>query len=78
MGERYYITDSWLDPYRGSIESRIAARKAREAVLTGDRPLTDFANGHHWYGLHRIPEGWVFREYAPNATSIYLIGTFNN
>ncbi|MBQ4258523.1 MAG: hypothetical protein II713_05940, partial [Clostridia bacterium] len=22
--------------------------------------------------------GWVFREWAPNATRIYLIGGFNN
>ena len=32
-----------------------------------------------YYGLHRKDDGsWVFREYAPNATRIYLVGQFNN
>ena len=30
-----------------------------------------------YYGLHRTNEGWVFREWAPNATAIYLLGEFN-
>ncbi len=30
------------------------------------------------YGLHRTNEGWVFREWAPNATAIYLLGEFND
>ena len=29
-------------------------------------------------GLHKLPKKWVFREWALNATGIYLIGTFNN
>jgi 1,4-alpha-glucan branching enzyme len=77
LAKRFYISDPWLEPYRGVIEDRITARKAREGVLTGNKPLSDFANGHHWYGLHRVPGGWVFREHVPNATSVYLIGTFN-
>lgn len=40
--------------------------------------LTDFANGHKYYGLHKTTRGWVFREWAPNATAIYLVGDFNN
>jgi 1,4-alpha-glucan branching enzyme len=36
-------------------------------------------NNHIYYGLHRDARGnWVFREWAPNATKIYLIGEFNN
>ena len=31
-----------------------------------------------YYGLHRTNEGWVFREWAPNATAIYLLGEFND
>ena len=40
--------------------------------------MTDFANGHNYYGLHCNSRNWIFREWAPNATAIYLIGDFNN
>ena len=43
----------------------------------GRKSLTDFANGHEYYGLHKLSKGWVFREWAPNATEIYLVGDFN-
>ena len=36
-------------------------------------------NNHLYYGLHRdAGGGWIFREWAPNASRIYLIGEFNN
>jgi len=77
MTERFYKADPWLDPFREIIEARLAYISYREKLFTGGRSLTDYANGHHWYGLHRTPEGWVFREHAPNATSIILTGTFS-
>ncbi|HBG56909.1 MAG TPA: 1,4-alpha-glucan-branching enzyme, partial [Porphyromonadaceae bacterium] len=30
-----------------------------------------------YFGLHKTDEGWVFREWAPRATGIFLVGTFN-
>ena len=77
MTERFYKADPWLDPFREIIEARLAYISYREKLFTGGRSMTDYANGHHWYGLHRTPEGWVFREHAPNATSIILTGTFS-
>ena len=51
----------------------------KEAELTnkGKQTLSDFASGYLYFGLHRTAKGWTFREWAPNATAIYLIGTFN-
>ena len=40
--------------------------------------LSDKCNSYLYYGLHRTNEGWVFREWAPNATAIYLLGEFND
>ena len=40
--------------------------------------LNKAVNNHLYYGLHRDADGWVLREWAPNATRIYLIGDFNN
>ena len=48
-------------------------------TLTADpRRQEDFASGYDYYGLHKLSRGWVFREWAPNATAIYLVGDFNN
>lgn len=40
--------------------------------------MSEFANGYQYYGLHHESDGWIFREWAPNATDIYLVGDFNN
>ena len=72
--------DPWLKPYADAIEGRYDYYEERLKALTekGKCTLTDFANGHNWYGLHRTADGgWVFREWAPNATAIWLIGDFN-
>lgn len=72
--------DSWLAPYADAIEDRHrqAVRKENELTANGKQTLSDFASGYLYYGLHKTPAGWVFREWAPNATAIYLIGTFND
>ena len=71
--------DSWLEPYAPAIEGRHndALRKQKE-LTTSCKNLEDFANAHHYFGLHRTEKGWVFREWAPNATSIHLIGDFSD
>jgi len=71
--------DPWLEPYSAAIEGRHEYALAKERELTGggQRSLSDFASGYLYFGLHRSAEGWTLREWAPNATAIYLIGTFN-
>lgn len=70
--------DPWLEPYRASIMRRMEKASSRELELSGDQSLQSFASGHLWFGLHRQDKSWVMREWAPNATEIFLIGTFNN
>jgi 1,4-alpha-glucan branching enzyme len=74
----FYTLDPWLDPFRKTIDERIAGCIAKETRLTGNGSMTDFAMGHHYYGLHRTYEGWVFREWAPNATKICITGDFSD
>ena len=72
--------DPWLEPYAPAIEGRHAdvVRKLEELTVNTNGSLVEFANAYKFYGLHHEPEGgWVFREYAPNATDIWLIGTFS-
>jgi len=70
--------DPWLTPYKGAIEGRHDHALWRESQLTGGKmTLKDFASGYLYYGLQRTESGWVFREWAPNATEIFLIGDFS-
>ena len=72
--------DSSLEPYKEAIVGRYDYFRRKENELTkgGSQSLSDFASGYLFFGLHKIPQKWVFREWAPNATTIYLIGTFND
>lgn len=71
--------DPWLEPYSGTIEYRHNRTLDREKeLLAGIGSLSDFATGYLYFGMHFTDVKWVFREWAPNATRIFLIGDFNN
>ena len=74
----FYKSDPWLNPYINIIERRFSKCLLKEKQLTGKGNLCDFAIGHFYYGLHRNNDSWFFREWAPNAKSIYIIGVFND
>ena len=68
-----------LKPFAGIIEKRHQQVLAMEREFTyRTTRLSDKCNSYLYYGLHRTNEGWVFREWAPNATAIYLLGEFND
>lgn len=72
--------DPWLEPYEEAIDGRHRHALDKEKELTGNgrRTLSDFASGYLYFGLHCTATGWILREWAPNATDIYLVGDFNN
>ena len=71
--------DKLLRPFAGIIEKRHRQVLAMEREFTyRTTRLSDSCNSYLYYGLHRTNEGWVFREWAPNATAIYLLGEFND
>ena len=73
--------DPWLEPYAPAIEGRHkdVEKKLEELTAAHDGSLSDFANAYKYYGLHHLHGGgWIFREYAPNATEIWLTGTFSD
>lgn len=71
--------DSYLEPFEEAIKGRHehALWKLGRLTRNGKTKLSDFANGHNYYGLHKLKRGWVFREWAPNATRLFLVGDFN-
>ena len=72
------LDDEYLRPFEEAIRGRAMNAYARANQLTGGKtPLADWAAAHEYYGLHRTRRGWVFREWAPNATSMWLVGDFS-
>ena len=70
--------DPWLEPFAKAIEGRHLHAIAKEKELVGKKSLSEFASGYLYYGLHFESPEWVFREWAPNAKEIYLIGDFSD
>ena len=72
------LDDVYLKPFEAAIRGRAqhAFDRARE-LTAGKCSLADWASAHEYYGLHRTKRGWVFREWAPNATSMWLVGDFS-
>ena len=72
---RLLKSDSYLTPFSDQIRHRLENIEETEHRLTrGKESLAEFACGHEYFGLHFQRGDWVFREWAPNATAIYLIG----
>ena len=67
--------DPSLKPYEKDIELRMERYKKKRRELVGEcGKLSDFANAHMYFGLHRTVDGWVYREWAPAADALFLTG----
>ena len=74
---RLIDADAYLEAHRSALIRRLGHIQAmRERITEGRVDLLDLASGHEHFGLHRTAEGWTFREWAPNATAVYLVGDF--
>ena len=70
--------DPWLAPHEPVIKAREAyVSSTLQRVLDGKSPA-DFALGFRHFGLHRTQDGWIFREWAPNATRVVMVGEFSD
>ena len=68
-----------LMPFSGDIDLRMHLYHHTKWRLLGDKmTLSDFANAHDYFGIHHVNDGWVYREWAPNAYQLYLTGEFNH
>lgn len=75
---KIYKQDPYLEPYKEAIELRHKHIQEQRYKLAGEGPISDAVNNHLYYPLHKEDNCWVIREWAPNATRIYLVGDFNN
>ena len=68
-----------LKPFERDVELRMELyRSTKSRLLTDGVSLKDFANAHHYFGIHHYAGKWVYREWAPSAYQLYLTGDFNN
>lgn len=69
--------DPWIKDYEDDINLRMSEyEKAKNRLIGEGQTLSDFANAHYYYGFHKTKTGWIYREWAPNADGLYLIGDF--
>ncbi len=79
LADRLIAADPYLKAYRKGLIQRLDnIREMRKRITQGGTDLLDLASGHEYFGLHRTKKGWAFREWAPAATAIYLIGDFSD
>ncbi len=74
--------DSWLEPYAGALRKRYANYlRAHRRIVREAGSLEEFSRRYAYLGFNRgdlegRPGLW-YREWAPGATALFLIGDFN-
>lgn len=75
----HLLDDPYLAPYEPIIRRRASlAEEQAQKLSSSPGSLSEFACAHEYYGLHLRDGEWIFREYAPNATEIFLVGDFSS
>ena len=75
MSYKIFEHDPALLPYKKDIELRMFNYARKKKELVGENgSLCDFANGHEYFGFHKVRGCWVYREWAPAAEEVYLTG----
>ncbi|MCF0177766.1 MAG: 1,4-alpha-glucan-branching enzyme, partial [Bacteroidales bacterium] len=73
-----YTSDPYLAPHKYAIEARKRRVLSVKKLIAGENAtLSSAINNHLYFCLHMENGEWVFREWAPNASAIYLTGDFN-
>lgn len=74
--------DPWLKPFADALHQRYQRYRATRArIIAAEGSLQQFARGHAYYGLtrgeHNGQAGVWYREWAPGAIAMSLVGDFN-
>ncbi len=70
--------DPYLTPHQEALENRVNAfRSKRAELICENESLIGFANGYEYFGIHKLKDSWVYREWAPAADEMYFCGDFN-
>jgi len=75
--------DPWLEPHKGKLAERYALYRAALSKFDASGGLLgEISKGHHYFGFNRGElfgkKGVWYREWAPGALQLRVIGDFNN
>lgn len=73
--------DPWLEPHAEQIIARTERFEKRlNDIQKRFKSLEKFAEGYNYFGFSydKKAKGWWYREWAPKAKALYLIGEFNH
>ena len=77
MQHRILKLDPSLKANQEDIDLRMANYRRKLAELTANgQTLSQFATGYLYFGFHKAPDGWYYREWAPGADRMFLTGDF--
>jgi 1,4-alpha-glucan branching enzyme len=72
--------ENWLEPFAAVIQKRYERfQSAIKTINDFSGNILEFARTHEYYGIHfdKFRNGWVYREWAPAAQQLFLMGDFN-
>ena len=72
--------DEWLIPVEEEINNRYEMYKNRRKIINDKYGnLSKFADAYNYFGIHydKNAGGWFYREWAPEAYELFLMGDFN-
>jgi 1,4-alpha-glucan branching enzyme len=75
--------DPWLEPYANALRHRYHVYQcALRNIISAEGSLEAFSRGYEYFGFNRVEvdsqPGVMYREWAPAARSLHLIGDFND
>ncbi len=73
--------EDWLNDFREDITERyLRYKSALQDIEQEFGSVLEFSRAHEYYGVHfdSLRNGWIYREWAPNAHNLFLMGDFNH
>ena len=77
--QRIFKLDPTLKNYKDDLKLRVDDyKRTRKELLGNKRKISSVANFHEYYGFTKTRTGWIFRDWAPAADEVILVGDFND